>query len=339
MMKGPLFNFVLPLESEEKLQEYRSGAVEDFAHLYCQGEYCWALQTYLILRDQADLNIKLSYALDPAAINLAHGNLLRILPKSSHCFCVSLQADFPRFPLAQFHIVQNKNQEHTDSAFLPLWPQVGQIGRAKRGTEVKTVAYQGEWFFTDLDAEQMNVDLQAIGMEFRMLEQSDWMDLSDVDVLLGIRSFNKKLYQRKPPSKLVNAWHAGIPFVGGWDSAFSQVGDPGEDYIRVSSSAEMFQALEQLKADPALYQSLVEAGNRKASAYTLEALALQWTAVLQDRILKTYSTWQSDRMKHIRFCACSSKLVFSRGTRAVAQILYRIPLLKMMRDRYYDPVN
>ncbi|RLA19215.1 MAG: hypothetical protein DRQ56_05885 [Gammaproteobacteria bacterium] len=337
-MKQISCNFIIPESSGYSIAQLEIGECVDLDHIYSLGEFIWALQSYLVLKANG-LAATLSFDLDPLAINLAHGNVLRALQKRSDCFCVSLQADFPHFALAQHHIVQNQEQVAANASYVPHWPQPGQVPRDPSRTGVRRVAYQGARVFSDLDEYRLNSDLKKHGITFEILDEKKWANLSEVDVLVGVRNFGRKHYRRKPPTKLFNAWHAGIPFIGGWDSAYSQIGVPQEDYLQVVTYEELLDCIVRLKDDPDLYKKLVAAGRKKAFSYTSEAVVQRWKYLLDSEIVARYDEWEKAPARGLRYRLKLTGYVVIALMKREAQWLYTIPALKRLRDRYYDPVK
>ncbi len=337
-MNHTIYNFIIPKTSEYSLDTLRNGKSSDFLSLYCQGEFTWALQTYYVLR-QLGVSLKLSHSLDPTAVNMVHGNLLKTLPRRSDCYCVSLQADYPHFPLAQYHIVQNQDQVSEKNVFVLCWPQLGQLSRNRDRKTVTRIAYQGALGFTDLDQERINLDLKKEGISFILLDEENWQNLAEVDILIGIRSFGTRKYKRKPPSKLVNAWHAGIPFIGGWDSAYSQIGTPGEDYLRIASYEEMLKQIIELKNNPILYQWMVHAGHKRAEEYTFDSIAQMWKKPMEGEIIRDFIAWKKRPNKALRYGVKRAGYFPSDALKWTIRRLYRIPILKRLRDLYYDPTK
>jgi hypothetical protein len=99
------------------------------------------------------------------------------------------------------------------------------------------------------------------------------------------------LHNTKPPSKLINAWHANIPFIGGFDSAYTQVGTPGINYLRAKTPEEILKAVLLLKNNPLLYEELVQKGKQKAIHYTNEKIAKIWEEVLLGPVYQRYEKW------------------------------------------------
>ena len=337
-MTDIIYNFIIPSTSDLSLEQLASSGFSCPSNYANQGEFIWGHQTYHILKSHG-FSAQLSYDLNPNAVNLAHGNVLRSLDKRPDCFCVSLQADFPHYPLAHFHVVQNMEQEEKNAAYITHWPQPEQLPRDASHEGPFHVVYQGARNFTELDEERINTDLRDCGIHFSIYDQHQWQDLSEVDILIGIRSFGHKQYKRKPPTKLINAWHAGIPFIGGWDSAYSQVGTPGKDYIRVASYQQMIDEIKKLKADSGHYNDLIKEGQIRASAFTVDAIAKVWIGVLENRIDKEFELWvenpRHELAYHLMRINYGIETVFKNGLKK----LYRIPGINRLRDRYYDPLK
>jgi len=181
--------------------------------------------------------------------------------------------------------------------------------------------------------------LAIYGLCFKFLDAPEWQDLDSVDVLLGIRSFGKKKYKRKPPSKLVNAWRAGIPFIGGGDSAYTQIGNPGEDFLQVFSYDDLLVELVRLQHDCALYNRIVEAGRRNANDFTFEAIAQRWKYLLEGDIARAYSKWKCKSGRSLRY---GIKKIRYRAFTILKQGIkqcYKLSAIKHLRDHYYDPVK
>ncbi|MEN7972431.1 MAG: glycosyltransferase [Verrucomicrobiota bacterium] len=176
-------------------------------------------------------------------------------------------------------------------------------------------------------------------MHFRFLDASEWHRLGSVDVLLGIRTFGQKKYNRKPPSKLINAWRAGIPFIGGADSAYTQVGTPGKDFLQVFSYDEMVDALIRLRRDPGLCEKIVEAGRKRAEDFTFDRVEQRWKSLLEVDIAHAYSQWTNRCCKPLRFAVKSLQYASFVSLKHGVKISYKLPLIKHLREHYYDPVQ
>ncbi|MBN1268937.1 MAG: glycosyltransferase family 2 protein [Kiritimatiellae bacterium] len=286
----PVYNFLFPVASDEELVEMSRKDVDRDWALFRKGEYAWSLQTYLVLKERG-LPVACSRGLRKYAVNLGHVMTLSGVHPDPEAFTVAMRADYPRLAWAQMHIVQNKAQARgRRSLWVPHWPQPGLIGRdpARRG--VRTAAYVGRSWMQAGRAEKWAEALGAIGVEFRMLTDA-WNDLSKIDVLIAIRSFSGRTCPTKPPTKLINAWHAGIPLVAGRDSAFAQTGTPGEDYLVATTLREAVQAVRRLKEDPALYEAIVARGRRKAEQFTREEIAKTWAILLKQQVVPRYLEW------------------------------------------------
>jgi len=147
-------------------------------------------------------------------------------------------------------------------------------------------------------------EFEACGLEFVPLLSSQWHDLRSIDVLIGIRSFDSNPHNNKPASKLINAWHAGIPFIGGYESAFMQIGHPGEDYLLAGTLQEAIAAVTRLRDNAQLYSRIVENGARRGTQYTEPKICEIWEDVIVGPIMHRYEQWKSSRnFERMRFNA------------------------------------
>jgi hypothetical protein len=306
MQNGPLFNFVVDLPESElaacaaapDLTTLIAARPEMLARISSKGNLCWCLQSYLILKPRGRLEVHLSNQLAPNGINIVHSDHLLNLHGTADDFIVCIRADFPRRRWAHYHLVQNRAQLAAETTCLPLWPQPAQIGRDASREGVTTVAYAGEITNGNLasDTQAWQRLFAPHGLNFVHLPSHAWHDLSAIDAILGIRSFDRRRYDGKPPSKMLNAWHAGIPFIGGYDSAFAQFGTPGSDYLRAGSAEEVLQAVLRLRDNPLLYSLLVRNGRRRAAEFTVHAIAALWEQVLLGPVCRRHARWQTQRL-------------------------------------------
>lgn len=293
-MSPVTFNFILNCPDSE-LKQYEDVDLENDQGIFSRFDLEWNLQTYLHLKNAGNLSVVYSNQMMPDAVNVVHSSQLIENIKTSNCFIVSIQADFSHRIWRHYHIVQNQNQQYDDSSVVPLWIQPGLIKRDFSRQGVKNVAYAGQIYNGNLaGTKEMWTNLfNPYGIEFVTLPSGACNDLHDIDVLIGIRSFTTSTYDKKPPSKLVNAWHAGIPFIGGYDSAFRQIAVPGEDYLLAKSADEVLQAVLRLRDDNVLYSTLVKNGQRKALRFTQQTITQAWEEILSGPVLLRYEKWKS----------------------------------------------
>jgi hypothetical protein len=191
--------------------------------------------------------------------------------------------------------VQNKEQEGINSTFIPHWLQPELLQRNPNREGVRKVAYVGQLWNGNFAGtiEEWKAVFEPHGIEFTTLGSNEWNNLSEIDVLVGIRTFNTNTHNTKPPSKLLNAWHGRIPFIGGYDSAFVQVGTPGKDYLVAKNLDEVLEAVLNLKNNPKLYQEIVANGTKKAQEFTTEKIAETWEKVLTGEVARRYQQWKA----------------------------------------------
>lgn len=260
-----------------------------------QGDMCWCALTYFRLREAGVQGIRLSDRIDPACINVVHTLQLKPMPVPRHAFVVCVRADMDRRIWAHYHLVQNRDQAAEQTSCIYLWHQPALIGRTAPPSGVRKVAFLGQPFNGNLvlHPRELTALLEENGFEF-VAPSADWNDFSEVDTSIAIRSFDDQRHSSKPPSKLINAWIAGVPFIGGSDSAYAQIGRDGEDYLVATNQDQLLAQLMRLRDDPVLRQTLIENGKAKAALYSNAALARQWQEVLDGPIADRFARWRAN---------------------------------------------
>ena len=258
------------------------------------GDLCWTVQTWCRLRDMDVGGIEIATEPAQGRINLAKSKTLSRRGPDADLFQVSIQADYPRILWAEFHIQQNADLLCEDGALQHLWPQAGIIPRDPLRKDVKRVGFLGK-----LDgnlAASADVWKRALaerGLEFVARAPERWHDFFDLDVAIGLRSFGHARHSRKPANKLVNAWIARTPFVGGSDSAFAQVGTAGIDHLLAHTLEEALVQIDRLRHEAGLYEEIVAAGRRKAKRFSVERLASEWVGLLEGPVSARYRQWEA----------------------------------------------
>lgn len=259
-----------------------------------RGDLAWNAQAFFRLRERGYRNIRLSRQPDRAAINIVHSDDLRMLGPDAHRFDVCVRADYPHRLWAHYSIVQNQDQAGASSAFVCHFPQTGLIARRAPAGRLRRLGYFGHvtnnlvW-----GLDRWARFAAANDLEFVVPPADQWHDYADVDVVMGIRSFGPDRHPRKPPSKLLNAWITGVPFIGGADSAFRQIGTPGEDYLLATSPAEVADAIRRLRTESGLRDRLVANGARRAQAFTAERIVDRWIELIEGPIAERHLAWRS----------------------------------------------
>jgi hypothetical protein len=300
----PIFNFVIGCNGAELRELSSIACLHDYvitdrhkaAKIFASGEMCWCFQTYIKLARRGVVPVVCSNALEKEAINIIHSDRLLELGGRSSTFIVCVRADYPSRRWAHYHLVQNKAQVTARATFIPLWVQPGLKKRDPTRTGVHRVAFAGQ-ALGNLAAsiETWKRLLEPHGIEFVSLPADQWHDLSAIDILIGIRSFDLRPHNSKPPSKLLNAWHARVPLISGYDSAYRQVGCPGEDYLIVKSPQEAIEAVLRLRADADFYATIVQNGTKKAALYTEKSISEAWERALTEDVMLRYEAWKRSR--------------------------------------------
>ena len=267
------------------------------------GQYNWTLQTYLHLRADG-FPCQLVGKIPNEGIILSHRWFLKnsIKPGTKQLI-VCMQGDGNRHPYAQFYIVQNTRQASTnyrwtlwESHFIPHWTQPGLIPRdSSRGDKFENVAFFGTKsnLAPELQNSSWSEKLKSLGLNWQSKNtRAQWLDFSDVDVVLAIRKFDaSSSYDWKPATKLYNAWHAGVPAILGRESAFLAERKSQLDYLEVISVDETISALQRLRDNPELRQAMIDNGRIRAKETSYKQMTAKWRSLIKERVLPAYQRW------------------------------------------------
>jgi hypothetical protein len=215
-------------------------------------------------------------------------------------FFADVVADGMPHPSAHFHIVQNAAHARRLpwSMFMPHWTQPGLVPRdPQRGSTFERVAFFGnrENLAAELQRPSWCQELKRrTGAFFEIRSAELWRAYHDVDAIVAVRDFRGGRQIHKPATKLYNAWMAGVPFIGGNDSAYAAEGTAGHDYLVAGDPHEVLSHLERLKADETFRNALVAQGTKKTPEYTHEAITARWRKL----VAKTLPALSRERANH-----------------------------------------
>lgn len=271
----------------------------------------WLYQTWLRLR-QVGFETKLVHQIPDDGILLT---LTGFLPEKFRppgtLFVAGVVADGLPHPGVQLQIIQNSVHAGRlpGAVFMPHWPNPGLVARdASRGDLFEKICFYGDAsnLATELAAPEWRREIQkATGAELEIRTSERWHDYSDADAVLAVRCFSAGRLLHKPATKLYNAWLAGVPFVGGMDSAYAGDGTLGTNYLRASSPQEVLDCLSVLKHSPKRRWELVGEGNRMSADFSVEAIRKRWISLLGVELPRLASTWgdQSPSSRRLRYQA------------------------------------
>lgn len=293
--------FFLPsLEQVAQIQ----GADPDLDwQLFGTGVQVWVGQTYLRLK-RAGYAVTLSAKVPQSGIVVTHADHVpRLLAERnlwSNLTIVSARADRPAQRHADFEVVQNcASSDGERQIHIQHWPQPGLIQRdSGRGVRVENVAFKGaaeemapsftdglwELMMARLDVKWHCDAAQWGGNDIQYA--TSWNDYCNTDVIVALRKDMQSEYMRKPASKLINAWLAGVPAILGPERAYRELRLTDLDYIEVTSTADAYRAIERLKNDPELYAAMVKNGQERAAEVSAQVCTDAWANLLFKQLPK-----------------------------------------------------
>lgn len=268
---------------------------------YGRGKYDWTLQTYLHLKGDG-LPCELIGEIPKSGIVIAHYDFFpNNLQPSPTLLLVCIKVDRDPHPYAQLQIVQNpdddlfkRSQTLWQTYSIRFWLQPGLIKRdPARGSRFENVSFYGVTgtLAPELQEPVWEQQLSALGLRWNIIDSNRWHDYSQTDVVVAVRSFDGKPYDSKPPSKLINAWHAGVPAILGCESAYRRERKSELDYIEVASVSETITALKRLRDDENLRHAMIENAKIRAEETSNASLNAQWRHFLTDVATPAYYRW------------------------------------------------
>jgi hypothetical protein len=287
------------------------------------GPYNWTIQTYLYLR-ASGFACELTAEIPEHGIIVVHTDMVRPSYKPTPAqFIVELKPDRALgSAYAHYVIVQNRhdpirnglNRLIVNSAAVNYWPQPGLLPREPgRGDRFENVCYMGnpEQF---IEPEVLAPQLRRLGLTLKLVPRKDWHDYREVDAVLAVRGPEKPrppgaksaIYsvQRKPATKLYNAWRAGVPAILSPDVAFEDLRRSDLDFLEARNVAEIVESVRRLQGDPGLRQSMVRNGRVRGEEFTPEKIASEWIGLLEREIIPSYLEWTQSGLRRRSFFFC-----------------------------------
>jgi len=285
----------------------------------------WTLQTYLYLNDYG-FPCQLVDTMPTEGIVLSHQDYLEdSFQPGSKLLLVCLRADADRHPYAQLHVVQNPHQAIPksfitlwESHFIPHWTQPSIIPRnPERGDTFENIAFLGNEACLEPEfRSQVWYDhLDNLGLKFqKKFKHDEWHDYSNADVVLAVRKFGREnAFRDKPASKLYNSWHAGVPAVLSYESAFQAERKSELDYLEVTSLEEVISSLKKLRDDNKFRLSMVKNGLIRAKETQPHVMVSRWQHFLTDVAMPIYRDWCSmSRWQQQLFLGARQTFIASR---------------------------
>jgi hypothetical protein len=295
-------HFYLPeryLPDPARQEAWRSGKVtrlEEAGKIACA--QCWIYQTWLALAESGfPVNLTHSFTSEGTLVALTNSLTADFRP-GEQVFFVGVVADYLADARAHLHLVQNKAHARRlrNSAFMPLWPHPNLLPRdPARRDRFENVFFFGEKsnLAPELADDTWRTRLRnELGIDFVICGADRWHDYRAADCVVAARGFGRSTYLHKPATKLYNAWLAGVPFIGGMDSAYAADGEPGRDFLQAATPDEVFEHIRRLQKDPASRKQLVSAGAISGRAFSFDATLERWKRLLGETVPELALQWR-----------------------------------------------
>ena len=296
------FHFYLPeryLPDSDRQEAWRSGKITPLEQRgKIASAQSWIFQTWLAL-ERSGFPAHLTHRIPSDGVLLTLTSCVEAdFRVAGEAFFLGIVADYLAHPHAHLHIVQNAGHARRlwNAAFMPHWPQPNLLPRdSARADRFENVCFFGDR--ANLAPELADKAWQRkvrdeLGLDFILCGAELWHDYRETDCVVAVRGFGSSAYLHKPATKLYNAWLAGVPFIGGMESAYSADGEPGRNFLRASTPGELLAHLRRLKEEPALRQRLVTEGRMAVRNFTPEAILQRWERFLSATVIGFAKGWR-----------------------------------------------
>jgi hypothetical protein len=179
-----------------------------------------------------------------------------------------------------------------------------------RGDRFENVCFMGNPEQLLADSAAVEQEVRKLGLSWRLVPRQEWHDYRQVDAILAIRPVatadwtSKEIasvfsQQRKPASKLYNAWLAGVPAILSPEIAYQDLRQSPLDYLEAATIPEAMTALAGLQRDPARRRAMRDNGRLRAREFTAERTTAEWRSILERRVIPRYARWKRSRWPRV----------------------------------------
>lgn len=282
------------------------------------GPYNWTLQTYIYLKS-ANYDCQIIDHLNVEGIIFSHSDFLpQFIEPISSRYIVEIKPDRSlKCLLANYVITQNSydplltsfRRFFINATSINYWPQASLIKRnVSRGKKIKNVCYMGNPQQFISQVKLLRRKINNLGMKFLTKSRCHWNDYSDVDVIVAVRPAacfeSKKLppylsLERKPASKVINAWLAGVPAIVSPDPAFIELKKNSLDFLLAKNVSEIIDQLKALKSNSFLYMKMISHGKKRARNLGANNTTKEWLKIIENKIIPDFYLWEKNRYRRL----------------------------------------
>lgn len=305
------------------LERLDESAIDREPRRFVGGRNSWIAQTYLRLRMSLvarGWTVGVGPSFVPGGVVVVHRDDANDFAGARHSsFLLVVRADRAPVTACDLAVAQNRIGLAPHERFVPLWPQPGLRARdSTRGAAIRRIAYHGRtgtapaWFF---DA-TLRAALEKRGIEFR-IERTRWEDYREVDVSIAARDEAGAILATKPATKVYNGWLARVPVLAAAEPAYREIRHSAIDFIEIAAAGDVLRAIDLLRANPRLYEAMVDNGVRRGEEFSVEATRRRWLDLVEDEVAPAFESARaglgSRRLWHWRSMAAQK--VLSRAHR------------------------
>jgi hypothetical protein len=165
---------------------------------------------------------------------------------------------------------------------------------------------KSEQFLTQID--QLRQSLKKLNLTLKIPPTSEMNNYSTTDLVLAVREeasaksrVSKLSVNKKPASKLINAWTAGVPAIVSPDPSYLDIKKSDLDFLIAKSENEIIDQIKKLKRNPSLRLKMIKNGNQRALEFNRLAICNQWKSKFENEIVPKFFKWNRSSLYRLSF--------------------------------------
>lgn len=234
--------------------------------------------SHYVVQTAENIGIPLLESVPSTGLVIAYVREMKSLYKKG-CLTAALRIDKETCSKATFELVNCKSEQTHRCFWILPWP-IKNIKPRKVSDGPLRIAYVGspenmDPFFLSPKWTQY-VSRNGLSWTCKFLPEQ-WNDYSDVDVAIAVR---RSASSKKPPTKLINAWNAGVIPITTADKSICEIGSDGANCL-MCKGEQSPDVIDGLIANKHKLDELFSSSKATGEKYNFEFVRSQWLAAIE----------------------------------------------------------
>lgn len=260
--------------------------------------WSWTLRTYLHFKDTFPCKL-VDTMPEEGIIFFFRGSVGFFQKPKPKQFWVCFVADSSWHLYSHINIFQNPTEaaKWPSGVFAYHWPQLGLIPSKSPTEKLENLYFFGNTdnLAKELKSEDWSAFCRDLSLNFHVPDYDEWNDYSNVDISIGIRSFDvERPFNNKPASKMINAWMCGVPFIANKESAYTSECNNLFDAIFITNYQNFKDTIKRLKQEPNRLIAYKQRAQELKEKYTESFFFSHWESIIQNEVIARFNDWEKE---------------------------------------------